>query len=62
MARVLRDRLPLQHSFGRVRSISGPYAQENAIFQLRSSMPNEVGCVYWRAMAELARSVSTPWY
>lgn len=36
--------------------------QEVAVFQLRSWMPPEVGCVYWRSTAAICSSVLTPWY
>jgi dipeptidase len=36
--------------------------QEAAVFQLRSGMPREVGCIYWRTTAEPCLSVLTPWY
>jgi len=32
------------------------------VFQLRSDMPREIGCIYWRTTAEPATSVFTPWY
>ncbi len=55
VAAVLRDRA------GPV-PISNPVTQEGAVFQLRSGMPPEIGCVYWRCTAEPATSVFTPWY
>ncbi|MBM3335021.1 C69 family dipeptidase [Candidatus Sumerlaeota bacterium] len=39
-----------------------PTTQEAAVFQLRSDMPREVGCIYWRTTAEPCLSVLTPWY
>lgn len=36
--------------------------QEGAVFQLRSGMPVDIGCVYWRTSAEPCTSVLTPWY
>ncbi|MHC4395577.1 MAG: dipeptidase [Planctomycetota bacterium] len=36
--------------------------QEAAVFQLRSDMPAEIGCVYWRSSAEPCTSALTPWY
>ncbi|NOX54702.1 MAG: hypothetical protein GXP27_09740 [Planctomycetes bacterium] len=62
VTRVLRDRALLRDAFGRTRTISTPYAQESAVFQLREGIPREIGCVYWRATAEPAISVYTPWY
>jgi dipeptidase len=43
-------------------ALSTPQTQEGAVFQLRGDMPPEIGCVYWRATAEPATSVFTPWY
>ena len=36
--------------------------QEAAVFQLRSDMPVDIGCIYWRSSAEPCISVLTPWY
>ncbi len=36
--------------------------QEAAVFQLRSNMPVDIGCIYWRSSAEPCISVLTPWY
>ncbi len=36
--------------------------QEAAVFQLRSWLPPEVGCVYWRTTAAGCSSPLTPWY
>ncbi len=36
--------------------------QEIAISQLRSSMPREIGCIFWRTTAQGKYSVLTPWY
>ncbi|MCF8301770.1 MAG: C69 family dipeptidase [Bacteroidales bacterium] len=36
--------------------------QEAAVFQLRSGLPKEIGCVYWRTTAASCSSVLTPWY
>jgi len=36
--------------------------QEAAVFQLRSNMPVDIGCIYWRCSAEPCISISTPWY
>ena len=62
VTRVLRDRALLRDAAGHTRTISTPYAQESAVFQLREGLPREIGCVYWRATAEPAVSVYTPWY
>jgi dipeptidase len=36
--------------------------QEAAVFQLRSNMPADIGCIYWRCSAEPCISALTPWY
>ncbi len=36
--------------------------QEAAVFQLRSNMPVDIGCIYWRCSAEPCSSILTPWY
>ena len=36
--------------------------QEIALFQLRSGLPPEIGCVYWRTTAAGCSGVLTPWY
>jgi dipeptidase len=36
--------------------------QEIAVFQLRSWLPPEIGCIYWRTTAAGCASVLTPWY
>ncbi|MBM3888726.1 MAG: hypothetical protein FJ388_06320 [Verrucomicrobia bacterium] len=36
--------------------------QEAAVFQLRDTMPRELGCVYWRTTGRPDISVLTPWY
>jgi len=43
-------------------SLCAPETLEGAVFQLRSWMPSEIGCVYWRTSAEPCTSVLTPWY
>ena len=42
--------------------ICGPTTQEGAVYQLRSWMPADIGCVAWRALAAPCTSVLTPWY
>jgi dipeptidase len=42
--------------------ICGPTTQEGAVYQLRSGMPREIGCVVWRSLAAPCSSVLTPWY
>ena len=36
--------------------------QENAIFQLRSWLPAEIGCIYWRTSSASCSGVLIPWY
>lgn len=36
--------------------------QEASVFQLRSNMPADIGCIYWRNSAEPCSGVLTPWY
>lgn len=36
--------------------------QEGSVFQLRSGLPKEIGCVYWRTTAQPQYSILTPWY
>jgi len=43
-------------------AICSDVTQEASVFQLRSSMPPEIGCVYWRTSGEPCTSVLTPWY
>lgn len=43
-------------------NICTPTTQEAAVFQLRSDVPRDVGCVYWRTTAEPCISALTPWY
>ncbi len=54
MMAILRDRGP-----GR---ICGGNIQEACIFQLRSDMPRQVGCVYWRTTGSPDVSMFVPWY
>ncbi|MBD3415123.1 MAG: hypothetical protein GF421_11930 [Candidatus Aminicenantes bacterium] len=42
--------------------ICGSTTQEGAVYQLRSGMPPEIGCVVWRSLAAPCSSVLTPWY
>jgi dipeptidase len=42
--------------------ICGSTTQEGAVYQLRSWMPVEIGCVVWRSLAAPCSSVLTPWY
>ncbi len=36
--------------------------QEITVSQLRSAIPREIGCIYWRTTAQGKYSVLTPWY
>ena len=51
---ILRD-----HGKGR---ICGSSTQEAAVFQLRSGLPPEIGCIYWRTSAEPCCGVLIPYY
>ncbi|MCS7305224.1 MAG: C69 family dipeptidase [Thermoguttaceae bacterium] len=39
-----------------------PATQETAIFQLRSGLPQPIGCVYWRTVGRPDWSPLLPWY
>ena len=43
-------------------SLCNNATQEAAVFQLRSNMPVDIGCIYWRCSAEPCSSILTPWY
>ena len=43
-------------------SLCSKETQEAAVFQLRSNMPVDIGCIYWRCSAEPCSSILTPWY
>ncbi len=62
LPRPTYGRCPARGSFAMEASISTALTQEGAVFQLRGSLPPAIGCVYWRATAEPATSVFTPWY
>jgi len=55
VAAVLRDP-------GGVAAFFNETTQEAAVFQLRSNMPREIGCVYWRTTGRPDISVLTPWH
>ena len=55
VAAILRDRTETLALFKTA-------TQESAVFQLRSGMPPEIGCVYWKTTARPDTSVLTPWY
>jgi dipeptidase len=42
--------------------ICGSTTQEGAVYQLRSWLPREIGCIVWRSLAAPCSSVLTPWY
>ena len=43
-------------------SICSKGTQEGAVYQLRSWLPKEVGCLVWRTTAAPCSNVLTPWY
>jgi dipeptidase len=43
-------------------SLCNNATQEAAVFQLRSNMSVDIGCIYWRCSAEPCISILTPWY
>jgi len=43
-------------------SICSKGTQEGAVYQLRSWMPAEIGCLVWRTTAAPCSGVLTPWY
>lgn len=47
---------------GGARPLCTPTTQEGAVFQLRSRLPREIGCIYWRTTAAPCTSVLLPWY
>lgn len=55
VAAVLRDREGIAPLFGQT-------TQEAAVFQLRSNVPPEIGCIYWRTACRPDISALTPWY
>ena len=55
VAAVLRDP-------GGIAAFFNKTTQEAAVFQLRSGMPREIGCVYWRTTGRPDISVLTPWH
>ena len=50
----------LMKTFG--QSICTKSSQEGAVYQLRSWMPPEIGCVVWRTTAAPCANVLVPWY
>jgi dipeptidase len=55
LAAILRRVIPADRT-------SGSPTQEGAVFQLRGSLPREVGCIYWRTSGEPSMNVLLPWY
>lgn len=55
VAAFLRDK-------GGIAPMFNATTQEAAVFQLRSNMPREIGCIYWRTTGRPDLSVLTPWY
>lgn len=55
VAAFLRDK-------GGIASMFNQTTQEAAVFQLRSNMPREIACIYWRTTGRPDLSVLTPWY
>ncbi len=51
---ILRDKGPGRICCGNT--------QESAVFQLRSNMPRQVGCVYWRTTGPPDVGMFVPWY
>jgi dipeptidase len=47
---------------GGVAAFFNKSTQEAAVFQLRSGVPHEIGCVYWRTTGRPDISVLTPWH
>jgi dipeptidase len=41
---------------------NGFSSQEGAVFQLRSELPREIGCIYWRTSGEPNMNLLLPWY
>jgi dipeptidase len=56
VAAILRD------TAGPGRTLSTPETQEGAVFQLRSGVPKEISCIYWRTSGEPSMGVLLPWY
>ncbi|MBA7490461.1 hypothetical protein ES702_00999 [subsurface metagenome] len=44
------------------RNICSTRTQEGAVYQLRSWLPKEIGCLVWRITAAPCSGVLTPWY
>jgi dipeptidase len=58
----LADVMAVLRDPGGVAAFFNKTTQEAAVFQLRSNMPREIGCVYWRTTGRPDISVFTPWH
>jgi len=47
---------------GMAANICSSGTQEGAVYQLRSWLPKEIGCLVWRTTAAPCSDVLTPWY
>ena len=59
---TVKDVAAILRYHGPTGTLCGAWTQEAAVFQLRSGLPPEIGCVYWRNTAEPCCGVLTPWY
>ena len=55
VAKILRGVIPADRR-------TGSPTQEGAVFQLRSGLPPEIGCIYRRTSGEPSLNVLLPWY
>jgi dipeptidase len=58
----VKDVIDILRYHGPKGSICTPSTQEASVFQLRSWLPPEIGCIYWRTSGEPCCSVLIPWY
>ena len=56
------DVVAVLRSRGGIVNLFGRSTQESAVFQLRSGVPPEIGCIYWRTACRPDISPLTPWY
>ena len=59
---TVKDVAAILRYHGPTGTLCGAWTQEAAVFQLRSALPPQIGCVYWRNTAEPCCGVLTPWY
>lgn len=59
---TVKDVINILRYHGPRGTICGPQTQEAAVFQLRSWLPPQIGCIYWRTSAEPCSGVLIPWY